>query len=150
MTAFRAPAFLFLVAVALGGTGCAQPKPQVAAVEQGITAREQEFNDRKESLLQQLATCESGSWGPQPRPIYGGRGAFHGRFQFTLRTFMTYTRMRDGTVLTSKEAAEYAQDYYKAASLAWYMIYELNEPWHWPLCSRKLGIPAQLKSLREV
>lgn len=122
----------------------------MAAVGTGPTPQEVEFNDRKESLLQQLATCESGSWGPQPRPIYGSRGAYHGRFQFTLRTFMTYTRMRDGTVITSKEAAEYAQDYYKAANLAWYMIYDLNEPWHWPLCSRKLGIPNQLKAIRAI
>ena len=54
---------------------------------------------RQQQLLQQLATCESGSWGPQPKPIYGGRGAYHGRFQFTPRTYVTYARRRDGTVL---------------------------------------------------
>lgn len=116
----------------------------------GMTPREQEIEDRKEHLLQQLATCESGSWGPQPAPIYGGRGAYLGRFQFSVRTFITYTRMRDGTVLTTKEAADYAQNYEKAASLAWYMIYDLQEPWHWPLCSRKLGIPAQVKLIKQL
>jgi hypothetical protein len=148
VTAPRPATLLILLIAALGLAACEKPKPQAAAVGPGPTPQEVEFNDRKESLLQQLATCESGSWGPQPRPIYGSRGAYHGRFQFTLRTFMTYTRMRDGTVITAKEAAEYAQDYYKAANLAWYMIYDLNEPWHWPLCSRKLGIPAQLRAIR--
>lgn len=150
MTALRPATLLILLIAALGLVACEKPKPQAAAVGPGPTPQEVEFNDRKESLLQQLATCESGSWGPQQRPIYGSRGAYHGRFQFTLRTFMTYTRMRDGTVITAKEAAEYAQDYYKAANLAWYMIYDLNEPWHWPLCSRKLGIPAQLRAIRAI
>ena len=150
MTALRPATLLLLLVAAFGLAACEKPKPQAAAVGAGPTEREKEFNDHKESLLQQLATCESGSWGPQPRPIYGGRGAYHGRFQFTVRTFMTYTRMRDGTAITSKEAAEYAQDYYKAANLAWYMIYDLNEPWHWPLCSRKLGIPNQLKTIRAI
>jgi hypothetical protein len=148
VTAFRAAILPLLSIAALGLAACEKPKPQVAAVDPALLEREAEFNDRKESLLQQLATCESGSWGPSPRPIYGGRGAYHGRFQFTLRTFMNYTRMRDGTAITSKEAAAYAQDYYKASHLAWYMIYDLNEPWHWPLCSRKLGIPDQLKAIR--
>lgn len=150
----RASAFPLLVAAALGVGGCANlfgPRStEVAAVAPGPTAREQEIEDRKQQLLQQLATCESGSWGPQPKPIYGGRGAYHGRFQFTPRTYVTYARRRDGTVLTLKEAAEQAQNYDQAASLAWYMIYELEEPWHWPLCSRKLGIPAQLRQIKQL
>ncbi len=154
MTCFRAAALPVLLAAAVGVGGCASlfgPKPpEVAAAAPGPTAREQEFEERKESLLQQLATCESGSWGPSARPIHGSRGAYHGRFQFTVRTFMTYSRMRDGTQLTAKEAAEQAQDYYKAKSLTWYMMYELNEPWHWPLCSRKLRIPAQLQAIRAI
>lgn len=154
VTSLRAAALPLLVAASLGVGGCASlfgAKPsEVAAVAPGMTPREQEIEDRKEQLLQQLATCESGSWGPSARPIHGGRGAYHGRFQFTLRTFITYTRMRDGTVLTTKEAAEYTQNYEKAASLAWYMIYDLQEPWHWPLCSRKLGIPAQVKLIKQL
>ena len=151
MTSLRATALPFLVAASLGIGGCTNaPKQDVAAVAPGLTPREQEVADRKEQLLQQLATCESGSWGPSARPIYGGRGAYHGRFQFTLRTFITYTRKRDGTALTAKEAAAYTQDYDKAASLAWYMIYDLQEPWHWPLCSRKLGIPAQVNLIKAI
>lgn len=154
MTSLRAAALPFLVAASLGVGGCANlfgaKPPEVAAAAPGPTAREQELADRKEQLLQQLATCESGSWGPSTRPIYGGRGAYHGRFQFTLRTFITYTRKRDGTALTVKEAAKDTQNYDKAASLAWYMIYDLQEPWHWPLCSRKLGIPAQVNLIKSI
>jgi hypothetical protein len=150
----RAAALPFFVAASLAVSGCtslfASKPPEVAAVAPGMTPREQELADRKEQLLQQLATCESGSWGPSARPIYGGRGAYHGRFQFTLRTFITYTRKRDGTALTAKEAAAYTQNYDKAASLAWYMIYDLQEPWHWPLCSRKLGIPAQVNLIKTI
>jgi hypothetical protein len=154
VTGLRAAALTFLVAASLGVAGCANlfgPKPpQVAAVAPGLTPREQEIADRKEHILQQLATCESGSWGPSERPIYGSRGAYHGRFQFTLRTFITYTSRRDGTQLTTKEAAEYVQNYDKAASLAWYMIYDLQESWHWPRCSRKLGIPAQVNLIKQL
>jgi len=153
VNALRATALPFLVAASLSVAGCANlsaKPPEVAAVTPGLSAREQEIEDRKEQLLQQLATCESGSWGPSARPIYGSRGAYHGRFQFTLRTFIAYTRMRDGTVLTLNEAAEYTQNYEKSASLTWYMIYELQEPWHWPLCSRKLGIPAQVKLMKQL
>lgn len=148
MIALRLTALPLLLVAVFGITGCEKPKPQVAVLDPTLSALEIEFNERKESLLQQLSTCESGSWGQPPRPIYGGRGAYLGRFQFTVRTFMTYTLKRDGTQLTSKEAAAYAHDYYKAASLAWYMLYDLNEPWHWPLCSRKLRIPAQLQQIR--
>jgi hypothetical protein len=48
-----------------------------------------------------------------------------------------------------KEAAEHP-NYHKAASLAWYAIYELEQPWHWPLCSRKLGIPAQVQQIKQL
>lgn len=154
VTLTRASALPFLVVASLGMGGCtglfATKPPQVAAVAPGLTPREQEIADRKEQVLQQLATCESGSWGPHASPIYGGRGAYLGRFQFTARTFATYSRKRDGTELTIKEAAVYAQDYDKAASLTWYMLYELEEPWHWPLCSRKLGIPAQIKVIKQI
>ncbi len=150
VTRIQTAAIPFLLAASLGVGGCVAVKPPQVAAMAPVDPRQQEIDERKENLLQQLATCESGSWGPQARPIYGGRGAYHGRFQFSVRTFITYTRMRDGTELTAREAAEHAQDYDKAASLAWYMIYELEEPWHWPLCSRKLGIPAQVKLIRQL
>lgn len=150
VTNLQAAAVPFLLAASLGVGGCVATRPPQVAAMAPVDPRQQEIDDRKEHLLQQLATCESGSWGPQPAPIYGGRGAYLGRFQFSARTFVTYTRMRDGTELTMKEAAEHAQDYHKAASLAWYMIYELEQPWHWPLCSRKLGIPAQVQQIKQL
>ena len=99
--------------------------------------------------MQQLATCESGSWGLH-QPIYGGRGAYHGRFQFTPQTYKTYAARHDGTVLTTREAIDAAQDYDKAAKLASFMIFELGETWHWPLCSRKLGIPTKVKEINSL
>jgi hypothetical protein len=33
-------------------------------------------------MMRQLAVCESGAHGDSDRPIYGGRGAYVGRFQF--------------------------------------------------------------------
>jgi hypothetical protein len=149
--ALRAATLPFIVAASLVVAGCVTSKPpEVAAAAHVLTPREQEIEDRKEHLLQALATCESGAWGPSPTPIYGGRGAYHGRFQFSLRTFINYTRKRDGVELTTKEAGEYTQNYEKASSLAWYMIYDLQEPWHWPLCSRKLGIPGQVKLIKQL
>jgi hypothetical protein len=28
------------------------------------------------------------------------------------------------------------------------MIFDLEEPWHWPLCSRKIGMPAQVAAVK--
>lgn len=149
VTQIKAAALLSFLAAALGMVGCA-PRPPAAAAVAPADPRQQEIDDRKEHLLQQLATCESGSWGPHASSIYGGRGAYHGRFQFTARTFITYSRMRDGTDLTVREAIDAAQTYDKAAALAWYMIYDLEQAWHWPLCSRKLGIPAQVRLIKQL
>ena len=141
-----------LVAASLGVGGCTlgTKPPETAALAPAIDPRQQEIDERKEHILQQLATCESGAWGPSASPIYGGRGAYHGRFQFTLRTFINYTRKRDGVEITTKEAAEYTQDYNKAASLTWYMLHDLQEPWHWPLCTRKLGIAAKVAQIKQL
>ncbi len=140
----------FFAVAACGIAACEKPKPPAQGVDAAAVARESAFNNLKEHILQQLATCESGSWGPLPRPLYGGRGAYHGRYQFSVRTFQTYTLRKDGTQLTAKEASEAAQDWHKSSELAWYVIYDLNEPWHWPLCSRKLGLPAQLQEARDL
>lgn len=140
----------FLLAALLGVGGCVTSKTPEVAAAASVDARQKEIDERKEHILQQLAVCETGSWGPSARPIYGGRGAYHGRFQFSVRTYITYARRRDGTELTPREAAEEAQDYEKAASLAWYMLYDLQEHWHWPLCTRKLGIAAQVAQLKQL
>jgi len=107
-------------------------------------------DDRKDEMIRQLAHCESGGWGPSERPIYGGRGAYLGRLQFSVRTVMGYQAKRDGTQLTAKEAAELAHDYDRAADLAKYMIFELEEPWHWPLCSRKISLRQEMAAIKEL
>lgn len=146
----RAATCSVLLAAAFGSSGCTTNKHQVAATAPAVDQRQLDIDERKEQVLQQLATCESGSWGPQSQPIYGGRGAYHGRFQFTPRTYMTYAQRLDGTTLTSREAIDAAQDYDKAAKVASYMIFELGETWHWPLCSRKLGIPARVQEINSL
>ena len=30
------------------------------------------------------------------------------------------------------------------------MLYDLQEHWHWPLCTRKLGIAAQVTQLKQL
>jgi hypothetical protein len=113
------------------------PDPQKVALE-----------ERKDEVLRQLAYCESGGSGPSERPIYGGRGTFHGRFQFTLSTLRSYVIKRDGMALSYAEAKEWAHDYERAGSVARYMIFDLEEHWHWPLCSRKLGIAAEVRAIK--
>ena len=101
-------------------------------------------------MIRQLAHCESGGSGPSDRPIYGGRGAFLGRLQFTISTTIAYQRKRDGTQLTREQAIDLAHDYDQAASLAKYMIFELEEPWHWPLCSRKIALRNEMANIKEL
>jgi hypothetical protein len=146
----RATTCSVLLAAAFGSCGCTTNKHQVAATAPAVDPRQQDIDERKEQVMQQLAVCESGSWGPQSQPIYGGRGAYHGRFQFTARTYITYQQRHDGTVLTTREAIDAAQDYDKAMKLASFMIFELGEAWHWPLCSRKLGIPAKVQEINSL
>jgi hypothetical protein len=106
--------------------------------------------DRKDEMIRQLAHCESGGSGPSDRPIYGGRGAYLGRLQFTVQTVIGYQRRRDGTQLTRQEAVELAHDYDRAASLAKYMIFDLQEPWHWPLCSRKIALRNEMANIQKM
>ena len=54
-------------------------------------------------MIRQLAHCESGGSGPSDRPIYGGRGAFVGRLQFTVQTVIGYQKQRDGTQLSARK-----------------------------------------------
>lgn len=111
-------------------------------------ALQSEIDERKDEMMRQLAHCESGGSGPSDRPIYGGRGSYLGRFQFSVTTVIGYQRKRDGTQLTGKEAADLAHDYERAMDLAKYMIFELEEPWHWPLCSRKIGLRDQMAHIK--
>ena len=142
------PAILPLLLAALCvGPGCATKPPEPVVVPQGPTEHEAFVRARKDEVVQSLAVCESGSWGPHSNRIVGGRGAYHGRFQYTPRTYITFQQRRDGTVLTVQEAIEAAQDYEKAASLTEWVMFEHGETWHWPLCNRKLGLTAKVREI---
>ena len=136
-----------LLAVLCVGSGCARKPPETVVVPQGPTEHEAFVQARKDEVLKSLAVCESGSWGPHSSRIMGGRGTYHGRFQYTPRTYITMQQRRDGTVLTTQEAIEAAQDYEKAAALTSWVIFEQGETWHWPLCNRKLGLTAKVREI---
>ncbi|HTR82913.1 MAG TPA: hypothetical protein VMI56_00445 [Reyranella sp.] len=99
-----------------------------------------EIEGRKDALLSELATCESGGDGDSPTPIVGGRGAYIGRFQFAPRTVINYVRDMDGRVLSYQEAVSLAHDYGQASRLAKYVIFERDGIAAWPACARKLGL----------
>jgi hypothetical protein len=152
MAARRTASGAALSAAAFLITGCqlGVPPPQTASRAPTVDARQKEIDDRKDEMMRQLAHCESGGWGPSDRPIYGGRGAYLGRLQFSVQTVIGYQLKRDGTQLSRQEAIDLAHDYDRAASLAKYMIFELEEPWHWPLCSRKISLRNEMANIREL
>ena len=137
---------LMAAAFLLGGCQLGGPPPQTAAVKADESRNEVE--ERKDEMVRQLAHCESGGYGPSERPIYGGRGAYLGRLQFSVQTVMSYQMRKDGTQLSRKEAAELAHDYDRAADLAKYMIFDLEEPWHWPLCAKKIALNAEMANIK--
>jgi len=142
----RYPALLVLLALA----GCAKPQSSqtAAATEAAVDLRAREIEERKDAMLRDLATCESGGHGETDHPIYGGRGLYVGRFQFTVRTVITYVQQMDGRVLTPKEATALAHDYEQAATLAKFMIFERDRIGEWPLCARKLQLARQVAEIR--
>ena len=146
-----APCALLFAALAV--TACAPKSPLLSpnqAALTGVSERERMIDERKDEVIRQIAICESGGHGPSDRPIYGGRGAYLGRLQFNTRTVMSYVQRRDGIALNPKEAAELAHDYDRAAALAKYMIFDLEEPWHWPLCSKKAHAQSEIAALKQL
>jgi hypothetical protein len=129
----------------LGGT-----PPTTSGFEPQVDLRQKAIDERKEEIVRQLAHCESGGWGPSDRPIHGGRGAYLGRLQFTVQTVMSYQLKRDGAQLSRQEAIELAHDYDRAGALAKFMIFDLEEPHHWPLCARKIGLRSQMAAIKEL
>lgn len=153
MTAFRATiACVGLVASAFLISACqlGGAPPTTAGFEPPVDLRQKEIDERKEEIVRQLAHCESGGWGPSDRRIHGGRGAYLGRLQFTVGTVIAYQKRRDGTQLSRQEAVELAHDYDRAGELAKYMIFDLEEPHHWPLCARKIGLRSQMAAIKEM
>lgn len=128
----------------------AQPKHMPGPVLSIAEAKAAALNDRKDELMRELATCESGGSGTSDERIYGGRGAFVGRFQFMPRTVMSYVQQRDGRVLSFNEAKELAHDYDQAKELAKYMIFEQGRTNDWPLCARKIGLAQQVAEIQSL
>lgn len=139
---------LLLVLLAIGG--CAKPSSTRPALspETAADRRARDVEERKDAMLRELAVCESGGTGDSMQPIYGGRGAFVGRFQFTPRTVINYVQQMDGRILSVKEAVALAHDYQQAAALAKFVIFEKDGVGNWPLCARKLGLPQQVAEIR--
>ena len=125
----------------------AQPKHMPGPVISVAEAKAQALDQRKDEMLRELATCESGGHGETDRPIYGFRGMFVGRFQFMPQTVVAYVKERDGRQLSFREATELAHDYDRAKELAKYMIFEQGRINDWPACARKLGLHQQVAQI---
>jgi hypothetical protein len=148
----RITALCALLFAALAVTACAPklaPNPSQAALII-VNERQRMIDERKDEVVRQIAICESGGYGPSDRPVYGGRGAYIGRLQFAARTVMIYVQKRDGIALNPKEAADLAHDYDRAADLAKYIIFDLEEPWHWPNCAKKANAQAEIVALKQL
>ena len=145
--------FAAIAVLALAAGGCANRQPAPAANSAAFIAAGQHarlVDERKDEVIKQIAICESGGYGPSEKLIYGGRGLYLGRLQFATRTVIAYVQKRDGVQLTPKDAAALAHDYDRAADLAKYMIFDLEEPYHWPVCSKKLGVPQQIAAIKQL
>jgi hypothetical protein len=125
-----------------------QPKQMPGPVISIAEAKQSVSDQRKDEVLQQLATCESGAHGETDQKIYGGGGAFVGRFQFMPATVRAYVQQREGRQLSLREATDLAHDYDKAKELAKYMIFEQGRINDWPACSRKLGLHRQVAEIK--
>lgn len=146
-------AALLAVALALGSCASRSPYPDPRGHYPAAAAAAEHtrlVDERKEDVIRQLSICESGGYGTPERPIYGYRGLYLGRLQFSVRTVIAYVHKRDGVVLTPREATTLAHDHERAADLAKYMLFDLEEPHHWPVCSRRLGLPAQIAAIKQL
>jgi hypothetical protein len=147
----KATVFAFgLAALALGACvpqTAQRPKQMPGPVLSVAEAKAQATDQRKDEILRELATCESGGHGEADRPIYGFRGMFVGRFQFMPRTVVAYVQQRDGRSLSLREATDLAHDYDQAKELAKYMIFEQGRVNDWPACSRKIGLAQQVAEI---
>ncbi|MBS0220191.1 MAG: hypothetical protein JSR91_05555 [Proteobacteria bacterium] len=146
MRPFCYPLMLVLLAIA-GCTKPSAPRPALSS-ETAADMRVRDVEERKDEMLRELAMCESGGVGDSLQPIYGGRGAFVGRFQFTPSTVINYIKQMDGRVLSFKDAVALAHDYQQAAELAKFVIFEKDGIWNWPLCTRKLGLVQQVAEIK--
>jgi len=119
--------------------------PPAGAADPPRTA---EIEARKDELVRQLAICESGGSGASDKPIYGGGGAYIGRFQFTVRAVIAYVQQMDGRVLSAADATALAHDYGQAAALAKYVIFVRGELANWPGCGSKIGLAKNVAEIK--
>jgi hypothetical protein len=140
----------FLVAGCVQHIAQPQPKQMPGPVMSVAEAKASAAEQRKDEMLRELATCESGGHGEADKPIYGFRGMFVGRFQFMPATVRAYVQQRDGRQLSLREATDLAHDYWQAKDLAKYMIFEQGRINDWPACSRKLGLHKQVAAIKSV
>jgi hypothetical protein len=143
----------FLVVAAAALAGCthgpaAQSAPQTSAA--AVDPRQQAVDERKDDLVRRIAVCESGDHGDSDTQIYGHRGTYVGRFQFTRQTVINYVRAMEGKEMTAEEAVELAHDYNRAAALAKYIIFELDGIRNWPACARKLGLAREVTEIKQM
>jgi len=149
--AFRGTICAVVGAFLISGCQLGGNPPTTSGFEPKVDLRQKDIiEDRKEEIIRQLAHCESGGWGPSDQKIHGGRGAYLGRLQFTVQTVIGYQLKKDGTQLSRQEATDLAHDYDRAGALAKYMIFDLEEPHHWPLCARKIGLRSQMAAIKEL
>ena len=142
-----------LLFAALAVSACAPKTPPAYPNQALLTAASEHarmVEERKDEVIRQIAVCESGGYGPSEKLIYGGRGLYLGRLQFATRTVMAYVQKRDGIALNPKDAAALAHDYDRAADLAKYMIFDLGEYWHWPLCAKKANAQAEMQAIQNL
>lgn len=142
-----------LVVAAAALTGCvhqpaAQSAPQAAVAV--VDPHQQAIDERKDDLVRRIAVCESGDHGDSDAQIYGYRGMYVGRFQFTRQTVVNYVRVMEGRTITQAEAAEIAHDYNRAAALAKFIIFELDGIRNWPACAHKFGLAREVVQIKQM
>lgn len=144
------PALLFAAATLAACAPQLPPPHPNQTLLTAVSERAHVIEERKDEVIRQLANCESGGYGPSDKLIYGSGGLYLGRLQFATRTVIAYVQKRDGIGLNPKDAAALAHDYDRAADLAKYMIFDLEEPWHWPLCSKKAHVRSEMQAIKQL
>jgi hypothetical protein len=70
--------------------------------------------------------------------------------QFSIHTVIGYQLRKDGRRFSLQEAVKLAHDYDRSAELAKYIIFDLEEPWHWPHCAKKISLRSEITTVREL
>ena len=124
---------------ALALAACAEP-PKVAQRPVALAIAPSPAESMKTDLVERLAQCESGG-----QSIYGAGGLYVGPLQFHRTTVVGYYRILYGQQITHRDAVEIAMDRDRAHQLAKDIIFTSgNKVRDWPLCSRKLGLAAEV------